>query len=89
MYHVVTFPKQQILDSSKIKEFADDNVKFDEDNNDFSKGVENIVGKGEIACYKQFLFFLHSVFKSLLQLTHKKKGLCGKGLNKMYCKDPL
>ena len=23
-------PKQQILDSSKLKEFADDNLKFDE-----------------------------------------------------------
>ena len=26
----LTFPKRQILDSSKLKEFADDNSKFDE-----------------------------------------------------------
>ena len=31
------FPKRQILDSSKPKEFADDNFKFDENGRDFSK----------------------------------------------------
>ena len=51
------FPKQQILDSSKLKEFADDNFRFDENGRMFFKGVENIVEKGEIACYKQFLLF--------------------------------
>ena len=40
-----------ILDSSKLKEFADDNFKFDENGRNFSKWVENTVGKGEIACY--------------------------------------
>ena len=49
------FHKQQILDSSKLKEFADDNFKSDENNRKFLNQVENIVGKGEIACYKQFL----------------------------------
>ena len=48
---------QQILDFSKVKEFADDNFKFDEDSRTFSKQVENIVGKGEIAHYEQFLLF--------------------------------
>ena len=47
----------QILDSSKLKEFADDNFKFDENGRKFSKQVENTVGKGEIACYEQFLLF--------------------------------
>ena len=28
--YLKSFPKRQILDSSKLKEFADDNVKFDE-----------------------------------------------------------
>ena len=51
------FPKRQILDSSKLKEFADDNFKFDENSGEFSKRVENTVGKGEIARYKQFLLF--------------------------------
>ena len=35
------FPKQQILDSFKLKEFADDNFKFDENGRNFSKWVEN------------------------------------------------
>ena len=51
------FPKRQILDSFKLKEFADDNFKLDENDRKFSKQVENILGKGEIAHYEQFLFF--------------------------------
>ena len=39
----------QILDSSELKEFADDNFKFDENGRKLSKRVENTVGKGEIA----------------------------------------
>ena len=46
-----------ILDSSKPKEFADDNFEFDEKCRKFSKRVENTVGKGEIAHYEQFLLF--------------------------------
>ena len=41
--------RRQILDSSKLKEFADDNFKFDENGRKLSKWVENTVGKGEIA----------------------------------------
>ena len=51
------FPKPQILDSSKLKEFADDNFKLDENGGKLSKRVENTVGKGEIARYEQFLPF--------------------------------
>ena len=51
------FPKWQILDSSKLKEFADDNFRFDENGGKLSRRVENTVGKGEIACYEQFLLF--------------------------------
>ena len=40
-----------------MKEFADDNFKFDENGKKLSKGVENTVGKGEIARYEQFLLF--------------------------------
>ena len=47
----LTFPKQQILDSSKVKEFADDNFKFDENGGKFSKRVENTKGKGEISLF--------------------------------------
>ena len=51
------FPKWQSLDSSKMKEFADDNFKFEENGRRVFKQVENTVGKGEITCYKQFLLF--------------------------------
>ena len=53
-YH---FPKRQILDSSNLKEFADDNLEFDENGRKFSKRVENSEGKREIACHEQFLLF--------------------------------
>ena len=49
--------RQQILDSPKLKEFADDNFKFDKNGGKLSKWVENTVEKGEIAHYKQFLLF--------------------------------
>ena len=64
-----------MLDSSKLKVFAGDNFKLDENGRKFSKPVENIVGKGEIARYEQFSFS-HSVFKRPVLQT----GLvCGKG----------
>ena len=49
--------RRQILDSSKLKEFADNNFKFVEIGGKLSKQVENTVGKGEIARYEQFLLF--------------------------------
>ena len=49
--------RRQISDSSKVKEFADDNFKFDKNGRKLYKQVENTVGKGEIARYEQFLLF--------------------------------
>ena len=46
-----------MLYSFKLKEFADDNFKFDENGRKFFKQVENTAGKGEIARYEQFLLF--------------------------------
>ena len=54
---ILPFPKRQILDSSNLKESADNNFKFDENDKEFSHRVENTVGKGEIAHNEQFLFF--------------------------------
>ena len=51
------FPKRQILGSSKLKDFADDNFKFDENGKKLFKRVDNTVGRGEIARYEQFLPF--------------------------------
>ena len=42
---------------SKLKEFADDNFKFDENVRKLSIQVENTVGKGEIARHEKFLLF--------------------------------
>ena len=52
-----TITRRQILESSKLKEFADDSFKFEENGRKLSKRVENNVGKGEIAHYEQFLLF--------------------------------
>ena len=51
-------PKRKILDSPKLKVFADDNFKFDENGRKLSKWVEKTVAKGEIAPFEQFLLFL-------------------------------
>ena len=68
-----------MLDSSKLKEFADDNFKFDENDKKLSKWVENTVGKGEIAHHEQFLLF-RGVFKGLELQIRKNQGLFVKGL---------
>ena len=58
--------RRQIVDSSKLKEFADDNFKFDENGRKSSNRVENTVGKGEIAHYEQFLLFPQCFQKACL-----------------------
>ena len=73
------FPKWQILDASKLKEFADDNFKFDENDGMFSKRVENTVGKGEIARNEQFLFFPIVFSKDLYCRQVKTRACLGKG----------
>ena len=48
--------------------FVDDNFRFDENGGEVSKRVENTVGKGKMACYKQFLLFpLFSIDLYILQ----------------------
>ena len=41
--------------------------------------IENIVRKGEIACYKQFLLSLRC-FHSYVSLVRQNGALCGNGL---------
>ena len=77
VYYPIT--RQQILDSSKLKEFADDNFKFDENGRKLSKWVENTVGKGEIVRYEQFLLF-PQCFQKVLSQGRQKVSLCGNGL---------
>ena len=63
--------RRQILDSSNMKEFADDNFKFDENGRMLSKQVENTMGKGEIAHYEQILLFPHCFQKPCFQGVSK------------------
>ena len=56
-YFFNPLPDDKFLDSFKVKEFANDHFKFDENGRKLSKRVENTVGKGEIARYEQFLLF--------------------------------
>ena len=51
------FPNDKFFDSSKLKEFADDNFGFVENSRKLFKQEENTVGKGEIARHEQFLLF--------------------------------
>ena len=51
------FPNEKFQMASKLKEFADDKFKLDENGRKFSVLVENTVGKGEIARNEQFLLF--------------------------------
>ena len=51
------YPKRQISDSTKLKEFADEKFKFNENGRKLSERIENTAGKGEIAHYEQFLLF--------------------------------
>ena len=52
--HGKPFPKRQIFYSSKLKEYADDNFRFDKNSRKFSKRLGNTIGNGEIARYEQF-----------------------------------
>ena len=48
-------PSDKFWTLPKLRKFAGDNFTFDENSRKSSKKVENAVGKGEIAYYKQFL----------------------------------
>ena len=59
------------MDSSKLKEFADNNFKLDGNGSKLSKLVENTVGKGEIARYERFLLFPQCFQKAHFQGASK------------------
>ena len=58
-----------------MKDFADDNFKFDENDRKLSKPVENTKGKGESARYEQFLLFI----------TLFSKGWFPRGVKLRHC----
>ena len=59
------FPHDKILDQTKFKAFADNKLNVTKMIISVFDRVENIVGKGEIACTSNFSFS-HNVFKRLL-----------------------
>ena len=63
----------------QTEEFADDNFKFDKNGRKLFKRVENIVGKGEIARYEQFLLFPQCFQKACFPGA-SKGAMCGNGL---------
>ena len=66
-------PKRQILHSSKLKEFAGGNFKFDESGRKFSRPVENTGEKEKLLIMSNFSFS-HSVFKRLVLQAHEGQG---------------
>ena len=57
-------PDDKILDWSKLKAFADDNLNVAKKVISLHDRVENIVGKGENAGYQHFLLFLQCFQKA-------------------------
>ena len=68
-----------MLDSYKLKEFADDNFRFNKNGRKFPEWVEKLWEKEKLLVTSNFSFS-HSVFKRLVLQTRKKHGLFGKGL---------
>ena len=61
------------LDSSKLKEFADDSFKLNENGRNSSKWAENTEGKEKLFVRSNFSFS-YSVFKSVALQTYKSQA---------------
>ena len=73
LYHNVFNSFSNDLDSSNLKEFVDNNFNLGENDGKFSKWEEKNVGKGEIACYEQFLLFPQCFRKTFSADTSKQE----------------
>ena len=69
----------QNLDSSKLKEFADDNFKFDENGRNFSKNCRKTLWEKEKLLVTSNSPFPAVFSKRLLLQTSKNQGLFVKG----------
>ena len=70
----------QILDSSKLKKFADVNFKFDENGRKLSKWEKKTLWEKEKLLVTSNFSFSHRVFKRLVSQGRQKVSLCGNGL---------
>ena len=66
-----------------LKDFADDNLNFDENSRKFSTERKHLGEKEKLLGMSNFSFSC-SVFKRLLLLTHKNQGSFGKGLKVVF-----
>ena len=73
------FPKDKILDSSKLKEFADDNFKFDKNGREFSEREKTQWDKEKLLVMSN-ISLCHRVFRRNVAQTSKNKGLFGRRL---------
>ena len=78
----LTLSKGQILDSSKLKELAD-NFIFDGNDRQCSNGYKTLWEKEKLFVTSNFSFSC-SVSKRLVLQTRKNNGLFGKGLRLHY-----
>ena len=74
--HLNSLPRGKILHLFKLKEFADNNLKFHENNRKFSNWEENAEGKDSKRAISPFPTVF---FKRLVLLTFKNQGLFRKG----------
>ena len=65
------FPKRQVIDSSKLKEFADNNLKLDENGRKLSKQIENTAGERR-NCSLRAISPIPTVFSKDLYCRHVK-----------------
>ena len=72
------FPKD-ILNSSKLKEFADENFRFDENGRKFFKHVKNTMGKRDIARLRAISSFPTVFSKDQCERHIKTIACLGKG----------
>ena len=75
-------PKLQILDSSTLNEFANDNLKFDENGRITSDRSKTLWEKEKLLARSNFSFS-HNAFKRLVQRTRKNQGFLGKRLKRV------
>ena len=79
-FEINPFPHNKSLDQTKLKAFADDKLSVTKMKIPVFDRVENIVGKGEIACTSNFSFS-YNVFKRPLSQTRQKVSLCWNGFS--------
>ena len=68
-------PKRHILDSSRLKEYADDNFEFDKNGRKLSKQVEKHCGKRR-NCSLRAISPFPAVFSKGLYCRHVKPRAC-------------